>query len=135
MKVSRSRRRRVAAIGFAALVATAGTAFAASNTVAGRNAGYGASTISGFTVNNISYTAAANPQNISSVTFDISRDVNTTVVDSTNAEVFVSLDGGATYITCVVWSGAAQCDLTESVGFADVVSADVVAYDMQNTAG
>jgi len=57
------------------------------------------------------------------------------VVDSTNAEVLVSLDGGSSFFPCTVSSGAATCEITEQVAFEDVTTADVVAYDHLASAG
>jgi len=135
MKVSRNNRRKMMAAGLAGLVITAGTAFAATNTVPNRNAGAGTGEVSGFTVNSIGYLPAANPLLIGQVTFDISRDSSTTVVDSSNATVLVSIDDGDTYYPCSVSLGLASCNITDSVTFGSVVTADIVAYDVQNSPG
>lgn len=135
MKVSRNNRRKMMAAGLAGLVITAGTAFAATNTVPNRNAGAGAGDISGFTVDSIGYIPADNPLLVGSVTFDIARNVNPGVVDSSNAEVLVSLDGSETFYPCDVSAGMAVCTIVDPVYFADVVTADVVAYDVQNSPG
>jgi len=135
MKVSRNNRRKMMAAGLAGLVITAGTAFAATNTVADRNAGAGVGQVSGFTINSIGYHPAENPLFVGSVTFDISRDVNTEVVDSSNAVVLVSVDEGDNYFPCTVNVGSATCELTNPVLFEVVVTADVIAYDVQNSPG
>ena len=135
MKISRSKRRRVMAAGFTALVVTAGTAFAATNTVADRNAGAGTSVVSGYTVNSVGYEAASLPIYVGRVTFDIQRDVNPLVVDSSNAEVFISLDDGETFYDCSVTAGSASCIVTDPVLFSNVETLDVVAYDLQNSPG
>ena len=129
MIVCRNRHRKVVAAGLAGLVIAAGTAFAASNTVVSRNAGAGTGQVAGFTVDNISYVPGSNPLYIEEVTFTIVRDGSSTVVDQTNAEVLVSLDEGVTFYPCVVNSGTASCEITDSVLFHAVENADVVAYD------
>ncbi|HAP75404.1 MAG TPA: hypothetical protein DCR14_04915 [Acidimicrobiaceae bacterium] len=135
MKISRSKRRKVMSAGFVAVVVTAGAAFAATNTVSDRNAGMGTSVVSGFTVHSMGYHAGSNPLYVGRVTFDISRDVNPQVVDSTNASVFISLDDSETYFPCDVSVGSASCVITEPIQFADVETADIVAYDLQNSPG
>lgn len=132
MKVSRSKRSKLGALGFAAIVITAGSAYAASNTVVDRNAGQGTGTVAGFTVTNIGY--VADNVYVAAVTFDIVRDLSSTAVNSTNAEVSVSLDGGVTYFPCSVAGGAANCTVTDTVSFADVTTVAVLAYDILDTA-
>ncbi|MEZ5273808.1 MAG: hypothetical protein R2694_16170 [Ilumatobacteraceae bacterium] len=77
MKISRSKRRRMMAAGFTALVVTAGTAFAATNTVADRNAGAGTSVVSGYTVNSVGYEAASLPIYVGRVTSPTSSVMST----------------------------------------------------------
>jgi hypothetical protein len=132
MKVSRNKRRQLGAIGLAALVATAGTAYAANNTVASRNAGQGVSTVAGFTVVDIGYLPSeTNPELVGVVTFTITRDLNTGVVDSTNAGASVSVDAGANYYPCTIAAGFATCPITEAMEFIEVDNLSVVAYDLQ----
>ena len=133
MRVSRSRRRQLGAIGLAALVATAGSAYAASNTVASRTAGQGVSTVAGFTVVDLGYVPYSDPEYITQVTFTITRDLNTLPVDSTNADVSISLDDGTNYYSCLVNSGTATCDITTPMEFVEVESVSVVAYDLNGT--
>lgn len=129
MIVSRNKRRRAVAVGLAGVVAAAGTAMAASNTVADRNAGAGSGGVAGFTVSDIEYFPAADPWLVGTIRFRIVRDVNSGVVDSTNATVMVSLDEGDTYANCAVSYGEATCTLTTPVPFSIIDTADVVAYD------
>lgn len=129
MIASRNRHRKVVAAGLTGLVIAAGTAFAASNTVVSRNAGAGSGQIAGFTVDNISYIPGSDPMYIQQVTFTIARDGSSTVVDDTNAEVLVSLDEGSSFFPCQVDNGTASCEITDSVLFQAVETADVVAYD------
>ena len=134
MKVSRTRRHQLGAIGLAAIVATAGTAYAANNTVASRNAGQGVNSVAGFTIVDIGYFPGSDPEFLSLVTFTITRDLNTGVVDSTNAAVTVSLDDGTNYYPCVINAGAASCTVTDPIEFAEVENLSVVAYDLQGIA-
>lgn len=129
MIVSRNKRRRAVAVGLAGVVAAAGTAMAASNTVADRNAGAGRGQVAGFTVSDIEYFPASDPWLVGTVRFRIVRDVNSGVVDSSNATVMVSLDDGETYDTCAVSYGEATCSLANPVPFSIIDTADVVAYD------
>ena len=131
MIISRNRHRRALAVGLTGLVVAAGTAFAASNTVADRNAGAGSGGISGFTVTNIGYIPTMNPLLVGQVTFNIERDNSAQWVDSANADVLVSLDEGVTFYPCVVNTGTATCEITDPVSFESVETADVVAYDVQ----
>ena len=130
MIISRNRHRRALAVGLTGLVVAAGTAFAASNTVADRNAGAGSGGISGFTVTNIGYIPTMNPLLVGQVTFNIERDNSAQWVDSANADVLVSLDEGDTFYPCVVNTGTATCEITDPVSFESVETADVVAYDV-----
>jgi hypothetical protein len=132
MKVSRSKRSKLGALGFAAVVITAGSAYAASNTVVNRNAGQGAGTVAGFTVTNIGY--VADDDYVAAVTFNIVRDLTTTTVDSANAAVSVGLDDSGMYYPCTVAGGVATCTVTDTVSFAEVTSVAVLAYDLLDTA-
>lgn len=130
MIISRNRHRRALAVGLTGLVVAAGTAFAASNTVANRNAGAGSGGVSGFTVTDIGYIPTSEPWLIGEVTFNIVRDNSGQWVDSSNAEVLVSLNAGDTYYPCAVSYGTATCEITDPVSFESVETADVVAYDV-----
>ena len=130
MKVSRNKRRQLSAIGLAALVATAGTAYAANNTVASRNAGQGVNSVAGFTIVDIGYFPGADPEYVGLVTFTITRDLNTSVVDSTNAAVSISLDTGTNYYPCTINAGEASCTVTNPIEFAEVEDLSVIAYDL-----
>jgi hypothetical protein len=57
-----------------AALAAGGDAFTASNTVPDSNAGYGGSTVSGYTISSVSYHLAADPTTSDYVTFDVSPD-------------------------------------------------------------
>ena len=133
MKVSRNKRRQLGAIGLAALVATAGTAYAANNTVASRNAGQGVNSVAGFTIVDIGYFPGDDPGLVGLVTFTITRDLNTGVVDSTNAAVSISLDTGTNYYPCTINAGTASCTVTDPIEFVEVEDLSVIAYDLQGT--
>jgi|GEM_PF-1973205 len=75
--------------------ASVATAYAASNTgIPLQTAGDGANNISGYTISNVAYTLDTNPQDIASVTFNLSA-------DAVNVKIkLVAL--GATWYTCTV---------------------------------
>lgn len=117
---SRKRRYALAAL-LAAIVATAGFAFAASNTVPTSYAGEGSGTISGFTVSAIRYTLDTNnPANITGVSFSL------TPSPANTATVRAALNAGA-YVNCTVSSGTWSCPVTGTVLAA--TSLKVVAAD------
>ncbi len=130
MKVSRNKRRQLSAIGLAALVATAGTAYAANNTVASRNAGQGVNTVAGFTIVDIGYFPGADPEYLGLVTFTITRDLNSGVVDSTNAAVSISVDTGTNYYPCTINAGEASCPVLDPIELVEVEDLSVIAYDL-----
>jgi hypothetical protein len=87
------------------LAATGAYVFTASNTVPNTNAGSGSGSISGYTVSNVAYNLhAANPNNIDTVTFDISP--------AAAATVKIQLLGGGTWYDCANTSGSVSCDTT-----------------------
>lgn len=102
-----SRTLKIFIIGILAFVfATVVTAFAASNTVPGTNAGDGSGAISGYTVSNIQYNLnAGDPGVIDSVTFDLNASANTVVIELDGAEYSCSVSGG-TSVTCDTTSGS-----------------------------
>jgi hypothetical protein len=104
--------------------ASVATAYAASNTgIPAQTAGDGAGTISGYTISNVGYTLAANPQNIASVTFNLNA-------DAVNVKIKLVASGSTWYNCTVTHSGLypVSCDTTG----ATVASADelrIVATD------
>jgi len=89
---------RFIAAGVAGLVVAATVmGLAASNTVPGTKAGDGASTITGYTVSNVTYTLdSTNPQNLQRVEFDL---------DDEASVVKVRLQTGGTWYDCTNTSG------------------------------
>lgn len=117
---SKHKRRYVLAALLATVVATAGFAFAAANTVPDSNAGEGSGTISGFTVGSIRYTLDSNnPANITAVSFTLTPN------PAAGATVRATLNNG-TYVTCS-GSGPYSCAVTGTVLAA--TSLKVVAAD------
>ena len=117
---SRKRRYALAAL-LATIVATAGFAFAASNTVPTSYAGEGSGTISGFTASAIHYTLdSANPASITGVQFSLSP------TPGSGATVKAALDAGA-YVACTSSAGTWSCPVTGTVLAA--ASLKVVAAD------
>lgn len=114
-------------------------AFTASNTVATSNAGQGSSITSGFTVSDISYTAAPTgptdtDPNITQVTFDIARVGSGVAVATANATVYVQLldsSGGTAWTTCTSAAGVATCNVSSNtLALSDVTGINVAAYDV-----
>jgi hypothetical protein len=92
------RRRYVLAGLLAAIIASAGFAFAAANTVNGSYAGDGSGTVSGFVASNISWDLNdANPLLVDDVTFDLDQTAN-------EVRVRVSESGVDT-----AWTAPADC--------------------------
>jgi hypothetical protein len=86
---------------FVLVFATASFAFAATNTVPTTQAGDGAETISGYTVNNVNYNLdATTPSNIASVDLTLSPSALTT------STVKISLVTGGSFYTCSSTDGA-----------------------------
>ncbi|GIW13779.1 MAG: hypothetical protein KatS3mg062_1218 [Tepidiforma sp.] len=110
-------------LAFAALlvVCTASAyGLAAANTVPASRAGDGSAAVSGYTITNVHYTLDAfNPQQLSSVTFNISPAV------PTGGTVRVSTDGGATWSAPCGTGSSITCPTTASV--ASVTGLRVVA--------
>ena len=76
----------------ASIVAVGGMAYTAANTVPATVAGSGSGAVSGYTVSALTYTLAANPANVASITFTLSA--------SGATKVRVSGDGGANWYNC-----------------------------------
>ena len=77
-----------------AIFAVGGAAFTAANTVPQTSAGEGAGAISGFTLTNVAYNLdAANPSNITSVTFTATAQNGDAV--NTGLSVYVEFDNGS----------------------------------------
>ena len=108
MKSTHKRRYVLAAL-LAAIVAVAGFAFAAANTVASSNAGDGSGTVAGFNVTNISWDLNdADPLSVDDVTFDLdvaANEVRVRVTESgtpTSWTAPADCTGGPTTFTCDV---------------------------------
>lgn len=64
-------RMKFAVLGLVGLMAAAGSAFLAANTVPASKAGDGSGQVTGYTVSAIHYTLASNPQQVASVQFKL----------------------------------------------------------------
>lgn len=123
--MKRNRKRYALAALLAFVVATASFAFANSNTVEGSNAGLGDGTVSGYDVDNVSWTLdTTNPAVISSFTFDLDP--------VTASQVRVALDQGSGYSwlpagNCNNSSGTVTCTPTVTVDTEDLVGLRVAA--------
>lgn len=103
-----NKRRTALAVLLATIVAAAGFAFAAANTVPASNAGEGSGAIGGFTASAIHYTLdAANPANISGVAFTLAPAVGAggTVRAALGTGAYVNCGGGGTSWSCPLAGG------------------------------
>ena len=115
------KRRMVLAVLLATIVAAAGFAFAAANTVPASNAGEGTGAIGGFTASAIHYTLdAANPANITGVSFTLAPAVGA------GGTAQAALNGGA-YVNCVGGGAAWSCPVTG--GVLGAINLSIVAAD------
>jgi spermidine/putrescine-binding protein len=118
------------------VIAGSAYAFAAANTVPATNAGYVASVVSGYTVDNIVYDLDDDtPTNVAKITFDINPD------SSGNKAAFVQIQTttGGTWTTCNVSSATdkevhAVCTPASTLAIADVIKLNVVASESSNPA-
>lgn len=120
--------RTIVAIAAALIVAVTAYGFAASNTVPATNAGDGESTISGYTVSNVTYVLnSTNPDKLDSVSMSIAADNGGAVP----ANVKVQLTSGGTWYTAALGTGNTwSVDLTTaSVTATSVDNLRVVAAD------
>ena len=87
------------------LAATGAYVFTASNSVPATNAGSGSGVISGYNITNVAYNLNnSNPNNIDTVTFDISPASATTVK--------LKLFAAGPWYNCVNTTGSVSCDTT-----------------------
>jgi hypothetical protein len=115
------------------VIAGSAYAFAAANTVPATNAGYVASVVSGYTVDNIVYDLDDDiPTNVAKITFDINPD------SSGNKAAFVQIQTTASgWTTCNVSSATdkevhAVCTPASTLALADVIKLNVVASESSN---
>jgi hypothetical protein len=105
---TRKKARRIAAVVVVAVVAMAAFGFAAANTVPASDAGDGSAAISGYTVSAVTYTLAANPQNLANVKFQLAPAGATSVQ--------ASVTGAAPYTACTgPVAGVWTCNVTDAV--------------------
>lgn len=106
MHTKKRRTLRVAvALLVAAFIAFCAYAFMASNTVPGSYAGDGSSSISGYTISNVSYTLnSTDPSTLDAVGFTISP--------TAAATVKITLDGSTWYDCANSPPGTVSCDVT-----------------------
>ena len=97
--------RSIAVILIALVIAASTYAFAAANTVDPSSAGDGYAAISGYTITNIHYTLATNPQNLASVSF-------TATGAAAPASVQVQVVSGGTWFPCSLTTGTWTCPIT-----------------------
>jgi hypothetical protein len=112
--------RTLALVAIAIVVMAVGFGFANTNTVAPSSAGDGADEISGYTIANVKYVLnATNPQNIDSVTFDVSDGEGKPA--TVKAKLVAS---GSTWYSCTSPTASAPYAYTCTTTGATVVAAD-----------
>ncbi len=100
--------RSIAVILIALVIAASTYAFAAANTVDPSSAGDGYAAISGYTITNIHYTLATNPQNLASVSFTATPGAGA----AAPASVQVQVVNSGTWFTCSLAAGTWTCPIT-----------------------
>ncbi len=98
-----NRKKRMALLLMAVLLAAMVYGFAASNTVPTSYAGDGSGTVSGYSISNISYTLnSSDPSLVDKVDFTLDQSAST---------VQVSVDSGSTWFSCTITGGTSvSCD-------------------------
>ncbi len=139
MRAVRTRRRRGGFVGslfFVGLMATAGYAFTASNTMtdAASQAGSGTAAVSGYTVKNVGYAVnSTTPSKLSTVTFDVYHGTGLPKPKASN--VYTKLvSTGTTYNQCsdvtaegVTTYSSWSCSLGTGVNVSDADQLTVIA--------
>lgn len=120
------RPRNLLIVALVGLLVVAVFAFAAANVVPESGAGDGTGTVSGYTISAIDWDIqAADPELLDNVTFTVTP----TGGASAATEVYATVDGGTTWITCTGGPSWA-CDFTASdPTVASVVNLQVVAIE------
>ncbi len=115
----------LAAIIIALGIALAGIFYAAANVVPETGAGDGTGTVSGYTISAVAWTVdAVNPSEMDSVTFTVTP----TAGASAATEVYATVDGGTTWITCAggpSWT----CTFAAGVLVTAIVDLQIVAVE------
>jgi hypothetical protein len=97
---------KFAVLGLVGLMAAAGSAFLAANTVPASKAGDGVGAVSGYSVSGIHYTLAANPQQIASVEFTLDS------APPAGSTVKVQLATSGAWFDCTMTGANASCTTT-----------------------
>lgn len=120
--------RTIVAIAAALIVAVTAYGFAASNSVPATNAGDGQSTISGYTVSNVTYTLnSTNPDQLDSVSMSITADNGGTAPTTVKVQL---VNGGTWYAAAAGTGNTWSVDLSAAnVTAASVNNLRVVAAD------
>ncbi len=119
------RPRNLLIFGALALLVLSVFAFAAANVVPESGAGDGTGTVSGYTISAVAWTVdAVNPEEMDSVTFTVTP----TAGAGAATEVYATVDGGTTWITCAggpSWT----CTFAAGVLVTAIVDLQVVAVE------
>ena len=121
------RARSFAVLALILILAAAIYGFAAANIVPETGAGDGSGTVSGYTITNVNWVinSDSDPSDVDSVSFD----VNATAGAGAASEVYISLDGGTTWITTCTDAGATWTCTGLSDTVLSVTSLRVVAVE------
>jgi len=107
-------------------IAGAAYAFAANNTIAASNAGYGTSTISGYAIDSVVYNLDdADPKLVNQITFSISGSVEPALVK-------LNVTAPESWKDCSYNLGTALCAFTPAIPLTDITKFDVVASSSLN---
>lgn len=118
----------IAAIIIAIGLLLAGMFYSATNLLYESGAGQGVDDVSGYTVTNIGWNVVpANPRNVQSVDFDLAPTAGAGAPD----EVYATIDGGTTWITCIFTAGTNwDCDFgVGGVAINPIIELEVVAVE------
>ena len=103
-----------------AILSVGAYAFTASNTIPATSAGSGSGAVSGYTASSISYTLAADPTTVDTITFTISP--------TTAGTVKVKAGTSGSWKSCTNSSGTITCDYSAApIGLAAIDQLTVVA--------
>lgn len=103
---SRNRLRLIALVVPVAALIGSGFAFTASNTVTAKDAGNGADTISGYTINSVSYTLnSTNPGNIDAVKFVVKDAAGAALAANPSTVKIKLVSSGSDWFACSLDTG------------------------------
>jgi len=107
-------------------IAGAAYAFAANNTIAATNAGFGTTTISGYAISDVVYDLDdADPKMVDQITFVITGDVQPVTVK-------INVTEAASWKDCSIIESNVTCTYDTAIPLASITKLDVVASSSTN---